>query len=173
MFADILRVVRDFTENLIEKHKGMMMQLACSITDNYQDAEDAVQEALLILSGKQQILKDLDSDDAKNYIYTVTKNRSINLCKKAKKCVTLSEENAFTHIEGEPDVRAFVNELGFSSDTALVLETLPPEDRDLICYYYGFGYSYEEISKLMGIPPVTLRKRMQRCRKRLTQILER
>lgn len=173
MFASLFRVIKDFTESLIDKYKGMMMRLSYSITGNYQDAEDVVQEAFFVLSGKQKILRDLDSDDAKNYIYTVTKNRAIRLCKKKTVDVTYLNEEEFVQIEGEPDINAFVDELGFGDEITNALKGFSPEDHDLICYYYGFGYSYNEIGKLMDIAPATLRQRMLRCRKRLTSILER
>ena len=99
MFGMFLQVIKDFTETLIEKHKGMMMKLSCSITGNYHDAEDVVQDVLQTLSQKQDILKDLDSDNAKNYIYTVTRNRAVNFCiKNSRENVTIHEDVKYTFL---------------------------------------------------------------------------
>jgi len=173
MFGMFLQVIKDFTETLIEKHKGMMMKLSCSITGNYHDAEDVVQDVLQTLSQKQDILKDLDSDNAKNYIYTVTRNRAVNFCiKNSRENVTIHDPEDFTHIEGEPDVNAFRGEYGFSQEIIDALEHLKTDEKDLICYHYGAGMSFAEISKLTGIDSQTLRKRMQRCKAKLRAILE-
>lgn len=60
-----------------------------------------------------------------------------------------------------------------SEEVAGALKLLSNEDRDLICYYYGAGYNYKEISELMGISPQTLRKRMERTKTKLAEILSR
>ena len=67
----------------------------------------------------------------------------------------------------------FRDEYGFSEEVANALRHLSNEDRDLICYYYGAGYSYKEISGLMGISPEALRKRMGRVKIKLADILSR
>ena len=77
----------------------------------------------------------------------------------------------FINIEGQPDIDAFKDEYGFSEEVADALKQLSNEDRDLICYFYGAGYNYKEISELMGINPQTLRKRMERIKTKLAEIL--
>ena len=69
------------------------------------------------------------------------------------------------------DIDEFKDEYGFSEEVADALKQLNNEDRDLICFYYGAGYSYREISELMGISPQTLRKRMERIKAKLAEIL--
>ena len=52
------------------------------------------------------------------------------------------------------------------------IKSISLEDYDLICYHYGAGYSYHEISKITGVSSSALRKRMERCKSKLAKILD-
>ena len=170
MLAIIIQAVRTFTEELVTRFRPMIVRLAASITHDEFQAEDIAQEVLLILNRKQDVLRDLSSDKARNYIYTVTRNYAVKSAqKKSKEDVTFCDPVDLNSIEGEPDIRAFTDEYGFSDETASLLEALSLEDRTLIAYRYGDGYSFREIEKLTGIPAETLRKRMQRCKAKLRE----
>ena len=176
MIAFLVTVVKEFAELISDKYKAMMMKLSLQITGNREDAEEAVQDALLSAHRNEHRFKDIGSPEARNYIYTITKNAALKIRKKQSKYdsdVTFSDAEGFINIEGQPDLDAFRDEYGFSEEVAEALRQLSSEDRDLICYYYGAGYSYKEISELMGISPQTLRKRMERIKSRLADILSR
>lgn len=174
MLAFLVSAILDFAESVSQKYKSMMMKLALQITGNAEDAEDAFQDALFSIHKNQHKIKDLDSDRARNYIYTVTRNAALKQKESAKKDlqhVTYLSEEGFISIEGEPDIDAFRNEYGFSEPVAEALKNLSQEDKDLICYYYGAEYSYREIARIMGCSAATLRKRMERCKRKLAQLL--
>ena len=176
MISFLVSVIKDFAELISEKYKAMMMKLSLQITGNREDAEEAVQDALLSAYRNQNKLTDMNSAEARNYIYTVTKNAALKIRMKQSKHdadVTFSDVEGFISIEGQPDIDAFKDEYGFSEEIATALKRLSNEDRDLICYYYGAGYNYREIAGLMGISPQTLRKRMERIKAKLAEILNR
>ena len=173
MFSVLLVAIQNFIEGINAKYREMMMHLSFSILKDYHLAEDNIQEALMILSHKEKTLKDPDSPGCKNYIYTVTRNLAIRAAqKKAKDPVTFFDEYAFYDIEGEPDIVAFTDQYGFGEEIQEALRTLSQEDRDLVCYRYGGGHSYREIADMMGISASTLRKRMERIRQKLQEVLE-
>ena len=87
--------------------------------------------------------------------------------------VTYCNPADLNNIEGEPDIHAFTDEHGFSDEIAALLAALSLEERTLIAYRYGDGYSFREIEKLTGIPATTLRKRMQRCKAKLREQIRR
>ena len=176
MISFLVSVVKDFAELVSYKYKAMMMKLSLQITGSREDAEEAVQDALLSVHRNQRKIADINSADARNYIYTVTKNAALKIRRQQAKHdsdVTFSDVEGFINIEGQPDIDAFKDEYGFSEEVADALKQLSNEDRDLICYYYGAGYNYKEISVLMGINPQTLRKRMERIKTKLSEILSR
>lgn len=170
----ILQVVRTFTEELVGRFRPMIVRLAASITRDEFQAEDIAQEVLLILNRKQDILCDLSSSRTRNYIYTVTRNYAVkSVQRKTKEDVTYCDPADLNNIEGEPDIHAFTDEHGFSDEIAALLAALSLEERTLIAYRYGDGYSFREIEKLTGIPATTLRKRMQRCKAKLREQIRR
>ena len=175
MFAFLITVIQDFAEQISIKYKGLMMKLSLQITGNHEDAEEAFQDALLSIYNHQSCIDDIDSDRARNYIYTVTRNAALK--KRLKQShydntVTFSDIEGYIDIEGEPDIDAFRDEYGFSEELTNTIKSISIEDYDLICYHYGAGYSYHEISKITGVSSSTLRKRMERCKSKLAKILD-
>ena len=57
-------------------------------------------------------------------------------------------------------------------ENALLLQSLKPEDRAIFQLRHFDGYSAEEISKMMNLPPGTIRSKLSRCRKYLKQNLD-
>ena len=174
MLTFFISVIQHFSRRIHEQYRGLMMRLALQITKNNEDAEEAVQDALLILHRKQSLLETFSEDDERNYIYTVTRNEALRYARAQKKnpeYVTISASDPYIDIEGEPDIDAFRNEFGFSDNVAAALRELNESERDLICYYYGAGFSYRQLGRLMDVKPATLRKRMERCLKKLETVL--
>lgn len=56
---------------------------------------------------------------------------------------------------------------------AEALGKLPPRYRDLVWLYYYAGYDTNEIARMAGIPPATVRTRLKRARERLKGLLDR
>lgn len=176
MLSFLIAVIKDFAEQISVKYKGLMMKLCLQITGNREDAEESFNDALLAIHLHQSKINDINSKEARNYIYTVTRNAALK--KKVSQSkhtnnVTFSDVEGLINIDGEPDINVFRDEYGFSQEIADALKSLSTEDRDLVCYYYGAGYSYKEISEIMGVSAVTLRKRMERCKSKLAEIIDR
>ena len=150
LIFSILQIIQDSINDIFEKYHAMMKSLAYSILKDYQLAEDAMQEALLALSANMDKIDNIDSNRSKNFIYTVTKNKSLNLLK---------------------NVQVFCNEFGFSDQVLNALSQLDEIDKDIIIYKFGAGYNGREISKLIGRDPDYVYKRLQRAIQKLQKIL--
>lgn len=53
-----------------------------------------------------------------------------------------------------------------------LLDLLTPEQRPVIYLYYAEGYKTEEIARILGRKPATVRQQLKRARDRLAQALE-
>ena len=73
----IIQTIHDAFEGLFNKYLQMMRNLAYSIIKDHHLAEDAVQEAMLRLSQNTDKIDNVDSNQSKNYVYTVTKNEAL------------------------------------------------------------------------------------------------
>ena len=181
MFAFLITVIQDFAEQICMKYKGLMMKLSLQITGNQEDAEEAFQNALLSIYNHQKVIDDINSDGARNYVYTVTRNAALK--KKLKqlkyrkiKYFKLTKVRTYKRGTSIPVVfGTILGEEGVTEGVVEVVDAIKSisiEDYDLICYHYGAGYSYHEISKITGVSASTLRKRMERCKSKLAKILD-
>lgn len=168
-FIALLQIIEDAVSEIYEKYQKMMHHLAYSILRDYQLSEDAVSESLISLSQNLDKIDNINSDRSKNYIYTVTKNKSITMLSKQKSHdgVILFDFDELNNIEGEVDVKAFCDEYGFGSSVQEALSILNPLDRDIIIYRYGAGYTGREIAKLINKTPDFVYKRLQRATSQL------
>ena len=87
MISFLVSVVHEFAEKISIKYKAMMMRLALQITGNNEDAEEAFQDALLSVHRCQDRIKDINSADARNYIYTITKNAALKIRKNSQSMI--------------------------------------------------------------------------------------
>ncbi len=164
----IIQESNAFAEELVRRFRPMIVRLAASITQDSFHAEDIAQEVLMILIRKQNLLKGFSIDGTSNYIYVVTRNYSLKfLQKKSREIITFCDPVDLNHIEGEPNLTIFAQDYGYSDRTIEILQLLSSQERKLIDYRYGEGYSFNEIETITGVPSVTLRKRMQRCKAKL------
>ena len=57
-------------------------------------------------------------------------------------------------------------------ETAMVLQTVAPQDRLLFQLRYMDGYTAQELSQMLNIPAGTIRSRLSRCRAYLKEQLQ-
>lgn len=57
-------------------------------------------------------------------------------------------------------------------ETAMLLQSVAPQDRTIFQLRYFDGYTAQEISQMLNIPPGTVRSKLSRCRKYLKQQLQ-
>ena len=57
-------------------------------------------------------------------------------------------------------------------ENIMLLQSLTSNDKMIFQLRYFYGYTTEEISKMMNLPPGTIRSKLSRCRKYLKQNFE-
>lgn len=173
MLLALIQIIATAINELFDKYKSMMMDLSFSILNDYQHAEDAVQEALISLSKNMDKIDSIDSNRSRNYVYSVTKNMAISIYRKRKNDagVQFSDFDALSNMKGNIDIDVFRNKYGFSDEIIAALSQLEEQDKDIICYKFGDGYSGKEIARIMHQSPDYIYKRMQRAIAKLDKIL--
>lgn len=134
---------------LAGRYKEKIYWHARRMTGNHQDADDVVQEVLIVMFRK---LKDFRFDSALyTWIYKITNTRSINLINKRKvqRLVYLEPEHD-TLQDGSSDVvRDIVNKEKLKKLDALLLK-LPVKQREVFVLRNFEELSYEEIAGITG-----------------------
>lgn len=143
-----------------------MYRIACYYMRNRQEAEDAVQDAVLTAYEKRHQLK--DKEKFRSWMMTILVNR----CKKRMKKwfrreidieeLSLSEER---DIAGETD-------LATNSAVKQAFFQLEKEDRLIVGLFVFGGYKGEEIAEILGKKHSTVRSRYRRALQKMKKELE-
>jgi RNA polymerase sigma-70 factor (ECF subfamily) len=153
-------------EQIYELYAASMKIIAFAILRNEEDAEDAVQTAMLNTCRHVKKLQDPKDKNTKWYIMQVTKNAAREIYRKKKKRwkqeMSLEEE-----LVGEVPLTQYDGE----SDLAKQIEDLAPRDRDILMLKYLHGYDYSEIGQILGISTEAAKKAGQRAKNRLEKVM--
>lgn len=150
---------REAFGRLIEPHVDLWLNIARSWVGNQQDAEDAVQEALV------QCFRNLGQfrGDAQ---FSTWATRIV-----IRQCHRITEQRGAMPADGvlEGNVPGFDGLVALQST---IRETLSPDEYRLFHQAVVEGRSWQELARASGERPGTLKTRWWRMKKRLRQALE-
>lgn len=144
-------------EYLYYKYRNLMAYIAQESLSNQEDAEDAVQDALIYIAKNFDKIDDIDSKQTKSYISVITKGFAISKYRKERKYIhDISTEtlNDCTAEDSSFDIYD-------KTELVMVIDTLDEEYRNLLYLTYIFGYKSKEIAKMYGMSDSNVRKKIQ------------
>ena len=137
------------------------------------DAEDVVQETFIRVSKHLHKIDEQDEKRTKNFLLVICKNISLNYLQRQKKMVP--DDGLYDKIDTglEPEKDSLNIVIGRESIQELVdiIKTLKEPYREVIFLRFYHGLSYDEIAKLLQIEPATARKRIERARVKLMNLI--
>jgi RNA polymerase sigma-70 factor (ECF subfamily) len=151
-------------EELIEAYQKKIFNLAFRIVQNYDDAADLAQEALIRIF--RSIANFREQSSFSTWIYRITTNVCHDEIRKKKNARVLSLDEEIHMEDGEmkrqimsddpqPDEVAEREELRRLIDDAI--KSLPEDQRLVLTLRDIQGLSYEEISKILDCPGGTVK----------------
>ena len=147
----------DQAEELIEIYPKLK-RYALSKMLSADDAEDCAQEACTRILEQHKTFE--NKSHLTGYAITTVRNLIIDLGRKAG---NLSDEK----VPERP-----INDDGILvRDINIALMKLGSPCQDIL-EYFGLGYSYEEISRILTVKLGTVMSRMSRCRKKFKSLIE-
>ena len=151
-----------------------MLYFANNILGDYHEAQDAVQEAVVLMYKNISNLSDPSNYDA--WLYKILKNVCNGMLrKKIKKDEQIKEDEFFVN-ETEDDLdfipKEFLENQEMKTALSEALDKLPPKRRLALSMYYFDEMSYEEISYAMEVSVATVGTNISRGKKQLKSILE-
>lgn len=156
-------------EELLRKHKNMVINLAYRIVQNYSDAEDIAQEVFLKIYNSAKTYK----PEAKfsTWVYKITVNLSLNRLRGKKHLPTLPlEETLPISDPNSPETNLEKQELINKVRTAL--NSLPENQKLAVILQRYENLSYEEIAKIIGTSVSAVDSLIQRAKQNLRRKLE-
>lgn len=165
-------------QGLVEKYQNRVYNLIYGMVRNREDARDLTQDSFV------KAYQKLDSFRLEasfyTWLYRIAMNVSIDFIRKAKRRGTTEFDEGVavkesdggiseSHHQDSPSKELERKQLYSKIMTAL--QKLPEDQRQAVLLRELEGFSYKEISDIMGIPEGTVMSRLFYARKRLQQLL--
>ncbi|MEK3765541.1 RNA polymerase sigma factor [Solibacillus sp. FSL K6-4121] len=147
-------------DELIEAYYDKIYKYCFSLLRNTYDAEDAVQE-VFIKAMKHGKLASIENPNA--WLYKISYFHCLNKIKRKKL------KSFIPFIEQEAKTAVFDHDNDDQLESILV--HLKPEERSLLLLRVIENYSFEEIGQIFEKPPATIRKRYERLKIKVKNLL--
>ena len=148
-------------EELYRTYRAVMLHRALSVLGDHALAEDAVHEAFIRISRHIGRFKNMPSEERRYLCLTIVKNAALNMQRDRRETDPLPESLP---------VAARDVELGMDITTAV--DSLEEGHRHVVLLRLRYGFNTMETARLLGIKQGTVRRRLNRARKILSEVLK-
>ncbi|AHF09052.1 MULTISPECIES: RNA polymerase sigma factor [Dehalobacter] len=153
-------------ELIYEKYRKLMFYVANQILNDPYMAEDAVHHTFIKIIENLDKIEDVHSHKTKSYIVTMVKNRAINLYNQRQRHTMIPLEEINYNLADDITSHEELDYL-----TKAIIQ-LPVIYQEVLKLKYVQEYSNTEIAQMLDISEVTIRKRLERTKRKLQEILE-
>lgn len=170
---------REFMATLFQRYNRLMYSTIIKIVKTPHDTDDVVQNALIKLIDKVELLRTRERNQLVNYIISTCKTTALDYIHRSrtKNEVSLEEypefpdpETGLNYSEHGVEVRMIKGE-----ELELLRQALPQLDirtRQLLEGYYFLDKSATELGKELGIKPDSVRMSLARARRKVFEKLQ-
>lgn len=173
MLAVYLAVISDeddknYFEKLYIKYRQVMYKIAYSVLHNSQDAEDAVHQAFLQISGEIDKIRSIPCQEMVSYFVIISRNTAVNIYNenktRASHGISAVEDNMSVEIDffEKYDYKKLVEKITL----------LPQMYKDILFLRYLEGFSAKETACMLGITMENVYKRTERAKSFLKELLD-
>jgi RNA polymerase sigma-70 factor (ECF subfamily) len=145
---DMVESREEFVEQALAQYEGPLIGYALGIVHDLERARDVVQDTFIRLYQQD---REKVSRGLKTWLFTVCRNRALDVLRKEKRLVALEDAKA-ARIEGttaSPDRAADWDER--VAQVMNALDRLSDNQREVIRLKFQQGLSYKEISEATGL----------------------
>jgi RNA polymerase sigma-70 factor (ECF subfamily) len=167
---------------LFQRHGRKSLDLAWRVLGDGGLAADAVQEAFLTVYRKGPRFE--ARAQFSSWLYRVVLNQSIDMRRRERRhrSASLSEPTRGTDVSSAADLAADPPSAAPSPEASalqaeraalvrVAIDRLSPKLAAVVVLRYPEGLSYDEIGEILGLPPGTVRSRLNRAHAALREIL--
>lgn len=160
---------------LFEKYNKFVYYSAMKILHNHSSAEDVVQKTFMRIFKNIHKIGDIDSAKTKSFIFIIARNEAYRELAGLGNVDLVSfeeymvEEEADSSLGSDEIWQSYVNKY----DRQKMMEAvnmLPEHYKNIISFKYSNGYSYKEISDILGITEKSVSVTLTRAKHKLIKI---
>jgi RNA polymerase sigma-70 factor (ECF subfamily) len=130
---------------LLQRFELPLLQYATRILGDRERARDVVQETFIELQRSRR--RQSDPAPAK-WLFTVCRNRALNICRKENRMTYLDEEILANKPAHEPAPNERIERQEATSFLLRIVATLPPRQQEVLQLKFQNDLSYQEISEI-------------------------
>ena len=173
IISRVLQGERQLYAELVKRYQNFVFTITLRYTQNREDAEEVAQDVFV---KAYRSLSDFRGESKfSTWLYTIVTTSCITFLRKKKlDTQSLDNERVF-EVADSQDSGMSANQVEQKSRHAMVnqaIQLLSPDDAKLITLFYKGEQSLDEIGKIMGIDPNTVKVKLHRARGRLKEKME-
>ena len=151
---------------IYEKYRKLMFYIANQILKDPYLAEDAVHQTFIKIIENLDKIEAVDCHKTKSYVVTMVKNCAINYYNRRRSHIEIPFEELENIITDDIDYQEDLDYL------TKAITKLPVIYKAILTLKYVQEYSNAEIAKMLDISEATVRKRLERAKFKVQEILE-
>lgn len=159
--------VAAWLQGVMAGHEGPLLRYAERILGDADRARDVVQETFMRLLESE---RSFDSGHLVSWLYTVCRNRCLDICRKERRMNPLSDYTERTRPSGEPAPDAVASGREQAVRVTDALSALPANQQEVLRLRFQNSLSYKQIAGVTGLSVTNvgflIHTGMQRLRKR-------
>lgn len=163
--ANLLHLLAEGSEYafqmVFDRHRNRVYRIAMLYVKSPALAEDIVQDVFLKLWFQRKHLSQLSS--LESWIYTVTKNFTINSLKKLAHEWTARDKWANDNTSFENTADHKIRSAQYNQMLVQAIESLPEQQQKVYRLAKEKGLSYQEIASQLSLSPLTVKTHMSRA----------
>lgn len=159
-----MKISQEQFDFVYKEYAKELLQIAYGYTKNKEDSIDIMQNAYIAVLESNKRFE--SNEHIKYFLIRVTINESINFVKSYSKKKVLCNNDIIMNI---PETKK--DELPY--DISEIVNTLPEKYKTIIVLYYYDGMKIKDISKVLKMKESTVKKRLERARNLVKEIIER
>jgi len=138
----------EWIRSVVERYEGPLVRYAAKLTGNTERARDIVQDAFLRLCAEER--SGVEGHEAE-WLFTVCRNRAVDVHRKEIRMSPMTQAQLATRESRDAAPSAGLEQREAMSQILRVLDTIPPNQQEVIRLKFQNGFSYREISSVTGL----------------------
>ena len=160
-------------EKLYYTYKGLMLKVAYDILKDYELANDALHTSFLKIVNHLDKIDEISCHKTKAYMVIVIENVSKNIYHKRKKQNEIPLEQVENELADGIDIDEAIEDQMTVKYVYQKIKLLPQIYSEILTLKYTSELTDKEISEVLGISLSAVRKRLERARKKLVDLINR
>ncbi|HLO81746.1 MAG TPA: sigma-70 family RNA polymerase sigma factor [Chitinophagaceae bacterium] len=173
VIARILKGDQQAYAELVGRYQHYVFTLALKYCQNREDAEEVAQDIFIKVYRSLADFK--GTSKFSTWLYTITYNTSVTFLRKKKLNVSsMDDDRTFMQLESQESSFSanLVEQKTRVNRVNEAISQLSADDAQIITLFYKGDQTLEEIGRIMGMEPNTVKVRLHRARHKLKEKLE-